>query len=509
MHQDVNVANLVGLVEQSTNINAYTVDDIHLWGLFRAAMYFPLVAAFRPERQPEELRRRLAAAFASVAAARGLPHESPVAAATGRIVSPNAGPVVVVASGPTHHVVTNGLHISPIADRWIEALRRGGVPTLKLDVEPSWITERQPRRVPSVAFGPVSDAERQSASRRIADRWLPSLRAMFDDAGQVLRQRVGLSIDAVLGSTAEAAMHFVAGRDAAERWLDAVQPRAVLFICYYETNYLPLIAACRARGIPTADLQHGVNGTVHAAYTHWTVLPDSGYGVLPEWFVTWGENSTDNLRRWWPTSAHPHRVVVGGRADLDPGAAMPETPAHRAIADAAARAGARVLVTTQDELLSAALLAEMQRAPSDWCWFVRPHPQAERLGPATAPQLRAQLDAAGIGNALVVPTGGVTLGDLLRHVEFHVTSSSSSWMEAWAYGVPTVFTDPGADGIYGLEIARGYARHAPYGEGVAEMIRADREARAVSRVARGREVIDTSPDAMSRALTQVVPGWSD
>jgi hypothetical protein len=269
-----------------------------------------------------------------------------------------------------------------------------------------------------------------------------------------------------------------------------MQPRAVLFVCWYETCYLSLISAARQRGIPTVDLQHGMNGTVHAAYTHWTALPATGYDVLPDWFLTWGGPSSDNLRRWWPLQTR-HRALIGGRHDLDPAAPLSDDPQVAALALHSRAAARCILVTLQDQPLDAALLEEMRAAPADWLWLLRPHPSSVRIPEAGAEAATAQLAAAGVRTAVVVPLGLGTLADLLQLAHFHITGTSSSWMDAWVYDVPTAFIHPGAGQLFATEIADGLAYFVPHGRGVNDVI------------ARGASGLRTTPAAVVERSPEV------
>ncbi|MFY7949605.1 MAG: hypothetical protein ACOVRP_10370 [Gemmatimonas sp.] len=500
MHRDVYVAQLSALLEQRVDVNAHVVDGTHVWGFFRAAMYFPLVEAFGPDRVPADMAQRLAAAFDTAMRRRGLPmtavrDNAPV----GSMVPPGDGPVVVAASGPSHHRNSHGLHESPVADAWVRLLRADGHAVLKLDLLPSWFTTNQPRRLPGVSLPPVTDLDRHRSAILVKERWVPAIVALFSQIVPILQREVGIDLSSAVSGLIARAVAFVAEREAVGRWLDLVQPRTIAFICYYETCYLSLISAARERGIPTVDLQHGMNGTVHAAYTHWTALPADGYDVLPDWFLTWGEPSSDNLRRWWPAQTR-HRALVGGRHDLDPTAPLTDDTQVAALA-ARARAAARcILVTLQDEPLDPILLAEMRAAPADWVWVLRPHPSSVRIPEASAEAATAQLAAADVRTAVVVPLNVGTLADLMQLADFHITGTSSSWMDAWVYDVPTAFIHPGAGQLFATEIADGLAHFVPNGRGVCALIAGE----APRRLAIAAAVVERSPEVARRALATIL-----
>ena len=532
MHRDVYVAQLAALLEQLVDVNAYQVDGTHVWGFFRAAMYFPLVEAFGPDRVPAQLGEKLAAQFEAARMARGLPvastnlTSSSTPASPGEAISPatgsqkggvletgacgtasaktvavdrHAGPVVVAASGPSHHRLKSGLYESPVADAWTRILIDEGHAVLRLDALPAWLTANQPRSYPSVGLPGITEAERRLAAEIVKQRWIPVIAAMFADINGVLQDAIGINLQSAVAACTERALAFVAEREAAGRWLDMVHPRAVMFVCYYETCYLSMISACRARGIPTVDLQHGMNGTVHAAYTHWTSLLASGYDVLPDWFLTWGDASSNNLRRWWSAPTR-HRALVGGRRDIDVSAPLSDQAAVAMLAERAASAARCILITMQDEPLDTQLLEEMRTAPSDWLWLVRPHPSSVRYPEATAEAATQQLSAAGVTTALTVPLEVGTLADLLQLSDFHVTGTSSSWIDAWMYDVPTAFIHPGAGMVFATEIEEGLAYFVPNGTGVNAVIAAGASGLRTTATA----VVERSPQVARDALATIL-----
>jgi hypothetical protein len=494
MHATIHTARLLALIEQLVDVNQYAVDGTHVWGLFRTAMHFPLQQLFAPANVPDEVAATLRAAFA----ARCTPQAMAAAMVPHAREGSADGPIVMVAGGPTHHRVVDGERVSPIADGWTARLEAAGHRVLKVDVLPEWLAQHQPRRYPSMALAQPTDAERQRGGPVARGRWMPVVEALFAEVSRQLAPVVGFTLD-LDDSMPQAIARFVVERETAGRWLDRVRPRAVCFICYYETCYLPLLSACHARGIPTVDLQHGMNGSIHPAYSHWTALPPHGYDVFPSDFLTWGAISSAHLTRWWPAGQGGHRVVVGGRPDLDPSAAPRWQPHAGELQVALARAARRVLITMQDKPISAAQLAEMRRCPADWLWLVRAHPNAARFPAGSAESVQGQLAAAGIGNAMIVPPAVATLEELLSVVDVHCTHHSSSWMEAAMLGVPTVFTLPGADQLFEYELADGLAWYAPDGAGMRAVIEAGR---GLLRVEPG-VVIETSRAVAEVAMTRL------
>lgn len=467
MHRDVYTAQLLAGIEQAIDVNQFMVGNTSVWGLFRTLMYFPLREALERDRVSSELAQRLHDAFPVAPRL----HSDVVAnVPSAGVPTFPQGPVAMLAAGPTHTTVSRGLHESPIADAWVRLLQETGIDVVKLDVEPSWFSACQPRRIPSGTVPGPRYEDELAAADEVGNHWVPVIEQLFVAMELAVQRTLGISLAGVLEPFLERVMGFVAQRLAADRWLRALQPRAVFMLCYYETCYLPVISAARSLGIPTADLQHGMNGTMHAAYTHFTVLPPDGYDVLPDYFLTWGQLSSENITRWWNAPTR-HLAVVAGRWDIDASTATHDNAAGSALTTAVASASTRIVVTMQDEPFDAELLAAMRSAPNDWVWLVRPHPASARYPRASAAALSAQIAEAKIANAVVVDHDVASLADLLQQARVHVTWASSSWLDAAVFGVPTVFVHPGAGEQFSVELALGVAYAAPGAHGLLPLVR--------------------------------------
>src|SRR5262249_37500646 len=82
----------------------------------------------------------------------------------------------------------------------------------------------------------------------------------------------GLTPDEIAASAARV-------RNLASFWsdlLERVRPRLALVTQYYDAEAMALLLACRERGIPSVDLQHGMQGALHFAYGRWSRIPRGG-----------------------------------------------------------------------------------------------------------------------------------------------------------------------------------------------------------------------------------------
>ena len=69
-------------------------------------------------------------------------------------------------------------------------------------------------------------------------------------------------------------------------------------LCYYSDVVFALNIACSLNKVKSIEVQHGPQPISHAAYSHWTNLPLSGYAMLPNIFWCWDDNSVSILSKW-------------------------------------------------------------------------------------------------------------------------------------------------------------------------------------------------------------------
>lgn len=79
--------------------------------------------------------------------------------------------------------------------------------------------------------------------------------------------------------------------------LAAISPKLILVQCYYSVEGWAACAAARQLGIAIIDLQHGVQGPLHEAYT-FERDANRKLTTLPSGFLTWDAGSTRHLSTW-------------------------------------------------------------------------------------------------------------------------------------------------------------------------------------------------------------------
>ncbi len=58
---------------------------------------------------------------------------------------------------------------------------------------------------------------------------------------------------------------------------------------WYSSSMMGLISASKKFNILSYDIQHGIQGSHQAMYTHWIAYPDEGYQMVPSNFLVWNK----------------------------------------------------------------------------------------------------------------------------------------------------------------------------------------------------------------------------
>jgi N-acetyl sugar amidotransferase len=240
----------------------------------------------------------------------------------------------------------------------------------------------------------------------------------------------------------------------------AGRPR-LAFLVDYTLQSFAFTLACRRLGIPTVELQHGVQGAEHWAYAGWTRVPAGGYELLPDVYWVWSAAEAAVIDAW-ATRETGRRAFVGGNVDLT------TWLRNRPESTKGATAGRCVLVTLQTGMTGPLQLAPIADAialsPEDWRWTVRLHPT---MSAAEASVARAQLEGEGVTFS---DPRRESVFDALAKADGHVTHASSVISEAAMLGVPSVTLHPSAPRRFPVEHADGRAVSAETGSGVVATI---------------------------------------
>lgn len=238
------------------------------------------------------------------------------------------------------------------------------------------------------------------------------------------------------------------------------RPKVVVCHGFYSPDVLALISVCNELKIKTIEIQHGVQGKFHIAYSNWKVIPNNGYDMLPNVFWTWTAIEKENIDRWLVNTKN-HKTVVGGNPcsfvldekgqDISFGyhvkieKILKEKPAER-----------NIVFTAQAFFkLPECLMDAISKTPN-WNWWIRIHPQYSDIKNT----LKKTFEERGNNNVIIDEAEPFPLITLLKFMDIHFTEFSSSVLEAYSVGKPSIILNDKGINLFKDLIDLGVVKYA-------------------------------------------------
>lgn len=92
--------------------------------------------------------------------------------------------------------------------------------------------------------------------------------------------------------------------------------KKVYVTSWYFPDMMGLISAAKELGLETTDLQHGQQGKYQIMYSWWSKIPSDGYGLIPDRFWCWGQQSVNHIMNV-NNNTKMHQAFVGGYPWID------------------------------------------------------------------------------------------------------------------------------------------------------------------------------------------------
>lgn len=285
------------------------------------------------------------------------------------------------------------------------------------------------------------------ATETLSARSMPSLLSRSDKLRTILKPleavlaRYGLRGDAglfgrVMSTAALAEYYF-------NFFARSPKLRGLLLTNYYNPHGWAAVAAAARLGIPSADVQHGVQGPYHHAYS-WPEISGRVPNTLPQYYLCWTEEDVANLRQhvgWGDKAmlAGPSCFQLDALASRKEKMAGPASEAleryrsgaaeifHQAEAE---RASGRTIVGLFMQYKEEVqwLHALRRHLPDAIALWVRRHPGVRNRGRMPSPP-----EIKGVRYVDHIP-----LAPLLQSIDLVVTGYSSVGIEAAHAGIPVI-----------------------------------------------------------------------
>lgn len=249
------------------------------------------------------------------------------------------------------------------------------------------------------------------------------------------------------------------------RSFKASPPKTVLVAAYYGLVGHGSSWAFRRMGVNVADIQHGVTGLGHHAYS-WPTAPADTYQTLPSHFLVW---SNTEYRHFSTGSGDwmPGLVVIGNIWRLlddvlayeDSESLFPDENRRSAVAEMSSyRTQFETLKASGDSEAKDVLVAlhpdegidwlkkVKREAPAGWRYHIRLHPGEYNKAGNLEKRIKAFPESAGY--YVELPTQA-PLNIVLQECDIILTKYSSVALDALAYAVPTVAYSDAAEHFFG------------------------------------------------------------
>lgn len=230
-----------------------------------------------------------------------------------------------------------------------------------------------------------------------------------------------------------------------KRILETVQPKAVLVVSWYGSNGYALMNAANQLGITTFDIQHGVQGPFHSAYSALPMHSIEYWNLLPKFFCTWTANESNYINQW---GKGKHKAIVIGNIWHDyyfrNKIIFNKNNYAKALREFAKDYDKLVLFTLQpygnnDDFLGLIKKCTQSSKLKKYCFLVRLHPsmfgEEEKYNSLLCSE-----------NTEIINTSRCPLTVLLDMCDLHITIDSSVVIEAAQFGVQSLLC--GTNSIY-------------------------------------------------------------
>jgi hypothetical protein len=218
-----------------------------------------------------------------------------------------------------------------------------------------------------------------------------------------------------------------------KKQLNPDKTKMALLVSFYSDRGMALIKACKDLGIKTADIQHGIQGELHAAYGNWINVPSNGYNTMPDTFLVWSEveakaNQASTIignvfeSKWYSndeivTSFDQEILSISKKLSADK----------------------NILFTVQYGIKYIPDLFELiKNTQCEFNWLIRFHPLTSIEEKNDFIKMLKSYDVVNYEFEL---STSLPLYSLLRNVSLHITHSSSTVLEALNFNVPSLLID--------------------------------------------------------------------
>jgi hypothetical protein len=228
-------------------------------------------------------------------------------------------------------------------------------------------------------------------------------------------------------------------------------------LTYYGFHSSALVSACKTLNIPVVDLQHGLQGDSHFAYSSWSNMPLSGYKLLPDYFWCWTKKDADVINFWSIKSILKKNIAFnGGNVFFDSFLKMDNVVFTNHINSIKSRLDVSkktILYTCTLYSIESKLnpiIEVINKTQDKFNWLIRIHPQERD----EIKKFIKYFNSFNVNNYHIDWCTSDSLFSILSCIDLHITFHSSVIIEAEEFGVKSIILDKQSTNIYLGQIER-------------------------------------------------------
>ncbi len=454
---------LINSIEKQFPVDEWRIDGVHVWPLIRINENWNLVnitcnskqirKRFHNLSQQLQMGERLIKAQANFIRAFLSDRKN-------NQCRKNFYPVVFGADVISRNLLIYGRWYHILCDPFIDYFESKNIPVCTLEFSAHG-RYKTPRYRPSIYLQPQVDKIRIITKFSTASKSecvLPGYKQIL----QLIKQEKLQFLIPDIDSLKYKVKLLIAYRDLYLSIFTKLRPQIGFYICYYSILGMAFNLACRTFGIPSFDIQHGVQGQYHSAYSSWQNVPQNGYELLPSYFWCWAEDDYEDIKKWSKRTNSCHQPIIGGNLFIKKWFKEEEIfQKYKLFANKLINSeNINVLITHQGIPLPDWFIKTIEKSDSKIKWLLRLHPGTDMTAYSGSdiPKL-SRLKNVEISKATTIPVLA-----LLEMMSIHVTQWSSTVLEAKAMGVHTIIIHEYGNIFYANEIKKGLISVAFSGE---------------------------------------------
>ena len=219
-----------------------------------------------------------------------------------------------------------------------------------------------------------------------------------------------------------------------EQWLRKINPKYFFVVCWYSPLVMAAIMAGRRCNIKVIEIQHGIQGEGHFAYSSWFKRPFDGYEVIPDIFWCWGKIAAEELKKYNPAFSDKIDIVSGGNLWLNKFRQLEKGSLIHKPIESKHKVLKKILVTLQEDIPKI-LIEAIASSPTTYLWMFRFHPA--RIMDDRRKDME-KIKKIGYPGIEFKKANKLLLYELFSECDVHVTEGSTSALEALAFGTPSI-----------------------------------------------------------------------